>query len=418
MNKSDDIFDLEEIQSPEDIGRLLKIIEPGILAALAVGIVLTVAALAWSLMGFVPDTVKGSGILVPPGGLMDVPALGTGRITEIRSQPADPVQKGEVIAKLMIPELENLRQSTQIELSDAQIWLEKRRIHFEHTLETQAANTAEQTRYLEFRKKYLTEYFNFLKNRVHALDKLRKSGSVTGKQLEETRSRMNEIMAEVSQCDLDIARIRSELATARSEAGLEILKAEERLAKAQLEKSNLLRRIDVETRVVCVHDGFISDFLAESGDFVEKGQAVAVLKPADTPLEAVILLPVKTGKKVKAGMAARISPSTVEKLTYGCMTGRVDYLSEYPVTKKGFRRVVGDSQMIEFAVAKGEQKLLAKISLEPDSGLPSGFKWSRGKGPDRPILAGTLTDAQIVVGSRRPIDLIIPGISQKMKWLK
>ena len=415
MNKTPDIFELEEIQSPEDVGRLLKITEPGMILALVTGIFLTVAALAWSVLGSVPETVRGSGILVPPGGLMDVVALGSGQITEILHQEGQPVQKEQIIARLMIPELENLRKAARTELEDARTWLEKRSNHFERTLKIQKANTSEQTRYLAFRKKYLTEYFAFLKSRVQSLDKLRKSGSVTGKQLEETRSRMNEIMAEISQCDLDISRIGAELIEAQSEAELEILKTEERMAKAELEMANLARSIDIETRVVSAHDGVVADLLAEPGDFVEKGQAVAVLKPADAPLEAVILLPVDTGKKVTVGMTARIFPTTAEKETYGCMKGRVDHISEYPVTKEGFRRVVGDSQMIEFAMSKGEQKLLAKIVPEADPGLPSGFKWSSSIGPDHAILAGTLSDAQIIIGSRRPIDLIIPGISEKIR---
>ena len=139
----------------------------------------------------------------------------------------------------------NQKQSALTELTDARTWLQKRRDYFNRTLEVHEKNNADQIRYLGFRKKYLTEYFAFLKNHVKKMDTLRKSGSVTGKQLEETRTNMNSVMAQINEAELSIAKIQAAMIDTKSQGELEILQAEERVSKVLLEIENLGRSFEI-----------------------------------------------------------------------------------------------------------------------------------------------------------------------------
>lgn len=398
--------------SPDELGKLIRITEPKAYLALGMGILMAVVVVCWSILGFVPRKITGFGILVPPGGVMDVVALGNGQLTEIDIVSGQQIRQGQMIAKLRIPELENKKQSALAELKEAKIWLEKRSEYFDRTLAIQEKNNAEQTRFLAFRKKYLSEYFNFLKGHVKSLDTLRKSGSVTGKQLEDTKSSMNSVLAQINQCELDIAQIAAQIIEAKSQAELEIIKAEERISKVSLEIENLDRSFDTMTRVISPYNGVVVELSVERGDFVGPGSPIAVLKPMENLLEAVVLFPLHTGKKIQPGKMAYVYPSTAGKEEYGCIYGLTAHISEYPATIEGFKRIVGNSQMIEAALAQGEQMLWAKIALLRDVDAVSGFKWSSSKGPDRQIEAGTLCDVEVVLDYNRPIDLIFPKFSK------
>ncbi len=398
--------------SPDELGKLIRITEPKVYIALGMGILMAIVVICWSILGFIPRKVNGFGILVPPGGVMDVVALGNGQLTEIDIASGQNVRKGQVIARLRIPELENQKQSALAELRDAEIWLQKRTEYFDRTIDIQEKNNTEQTRYLAFRKQYLAEYFTFLKGHVKRLETLRKSGSVTGKQLEDTKSSMNATLAQINQCELDIAQINAQIIEAKSQAELEIIKAEERISKVILEIENLDRSFNTMTKVISPYNGVVVEMSVERGDFVGPGSPIAVLKPIESLLEAVILLPVHKGKKIKPGMMAYVYPSTAGKEEYGCIYGLVAHISEYPATKEEFKHIVGNSQMIENALSQGEQMLWAKIALLRDTDSVSGFKWSSSKGPDQKIEAGTLCDAQVVIDYNRPIDLIFPKFSE------
>jgi len=399
-------------QSPNELGKLIRITEPKAYLALGMGVLMAVVVICWSIFGFVPRKINGFGILVPPGGVMDVVSLGNGQLTEIDIASGQKICRGDVIAKLRMPELENRKQSALAELREARTWLKKRTQYFDRTIRLQEKNNAVQTRYLTFRKEYLSEYFTFLKGHVKSLDTLRKSGSVTGKQLEDTKNSMNSVLAQINQCELDIAQIDARIIEAKSQAELEIIKAKERISKVILEIENLDRSFETMTRVISPYNGVVVEISAERGDFVGPGSPIAVLKPMEALLEAVVLFPLHTGKKIKPGMMAYIYPSTAGKEEYGCIYGLTAHVSEYPATIEGFKSIVGNSQMIEAALSHGEQMLWAKIALLRDVESFSGFKWSSSRGPDRKIEAGTLCDIEVVIDYNRPIDLIFPKFSE------
>ncbi len=398
--------------SPNELGKLISITEPKIYIALSIGLLMAVVVICWSIFGFIPHKVNGFGILVPPGGVMDVIALANGQLTEINIASGQNVRQGQIIARLRIPELENQKQSALAELRTARTWLQKRSEYFKKTINIQEKNNKEQTQYLFFRKQYLSEYFTFLKGHVKRLDVLRKSGSVTGKQLEDTKSSMNATLAQIDQCELDIAKINAQSIETKSQAELEIIKAEERISRVMLEIENLNRSFNTMTKIISPYNGVVVEISVERGDFVGPGSPIAVLKPMESLLEAVILFPVYKGKKIKPGMMAYIYPSTAGKEEYGCIYGLVAHISEYPVTIEEFKHIVGNSQMIEAVLSKGEQMLWAKITLLRDTDSFSGFKWSSSKGPDQRIEAGTICDAQVVIDYNRPIDLIFPKFSK------
>ena len=65
-------------------------------------------------------------------------------------------------------------------------------------------------------------------------------------------------------------------------------------------------------------------------------------------------------------------------------------------------------------LSKGGTPILVMANLFPDPKTPSGFKWSSGLGPPIKIQSGTLCSADVVIDTRRPIDLVLPFLRRHL----
>ena len=83
--------------TPEELSRRISIVDTKGKFAVGAGIALAVVLLGWSVFGSIPEMVLGSGILVPPEGLMDVVSLGQGQITEVDIAPGDVIRSGDIL---------------------------------------------------------------------------------------------------------------------------------------------------------------------------------------------------------------------------------------------------------------------------------------------------------------------------------
>src|SRR3954471_21946831 len=97
---------LDRLASPEQLHTLMKVTDAkGWLALLGCGVLLA-SALCWGVFGSVPTKLQASGILIHSAGLADVVGLGAGQVTSIDVDAGDFVRKGQVIAHLGQPEIE------------------------------------------------------------------------------------------------------------------------------------------------------------------------------------------------------------------------------------------------------------------------------------------------------------------------
>ncbi len=399
--------------SPEELSRLVHLVDLKGRIAVGAGLVLTVSILIWSLFGSLPEMVPGTGILVPPEGLMDVVALGQGQVTDIRVIPGERVSSGDVIAHVSMPELENERRSILSRLNDARVMTEERTSYYEQSLDTRSRNDQERTQQLRFRKEYLRDYFEFLKRHLAGLESL-EHGFITPKEVETTRKTMQSVLAEINDCELSISEIEAKGLDLKSQAGLDELQNRERVTELEQSLKNVERNLRLLSRVVSPYDGVVVEVSAERGDYMAPGAPLASLRPEESALEAVVLFPVETGKKITQGMAAYIYPSTASREEYGCIYGLVSSVSEYPVSAKSLMKIIGTEHLIASLMEQGVM-IMARISLLRDPESPSGFLWSSSQGPTEfGIEAGTVCQGGVVLRRVRPIDLVFPKFSRML----
>lgn len=140
---------LEKMASPEELDRLFTVVGSKAWIPMLTLASLCGLAVLWSILGKIPETVDGVGVLINPGRVRRVESSATGRITELKVKAGQEVKIGDIIAVLDQPELkQQLDQAvvriTQLKQVDAsQTTIEEERLR----LEQQTAE--EQRRVLE-----------------------------------------------------------------------------------------------------------------------------------------------------------------------------------------------------------------------------------------------------------------------------
>ncbi len=101
---------------------------------------------------------------------------------------------------------------------------------------------------------------------------------------------------------------------------------------------------------------------------------------------------------IEAGMPVEVSPLNMPQQKFGYLRGTVRSVGQFPSnTSLASNFMVNNIPVIE-----------VRVALEPDESVFSGYTWSIGSGPDRPLQIGVAATVNIIVDSQRPIERILP----------
>ncbi len=400
---------LERLSSPEQLDELMVVTDSKAWIALAaIGIGLAIALL-WSVVGSVPASIHGSGLLLREGGIYEIQAGGTGQIISLAAEEDSVVGEGEIVGYIAQPDL-----ATRISLQHQNLLV--LRANRETLVEAEGRNLGialdiivQDSIRMENDIRTAQGQIAQLEQRLEDTRFARQQGLVTGQA--------------VSQVEQELASARSRLAQLRSaltgipsrriRAVQEHDSAVERIqneVRASVQDSILLaQQLSEANEIRSPHRGRITQVMVDEGQTVATGSVVASLELLDRPLQAVIFVPV-VGAKAGQGMTAHVQPLTVNWEEYGYIEGEVEFVSLTPVTMERINRVIKNRAQAQQMV-QGADPYLVEISLNR-ADTPTGFQWTSGTGPDSTvnIHSGILAQAKIIVDTRRPITLVIPAL--------
>src|SRR5262245_8544339 len=178
---------LDRLASPEQLHTLMKVTDAkGWLALLGCGALLA-TAVGWGVLGSVPTKVNASGILIHSGGLADVVALAAGQVTAIEVDVGDMVQKGQVIAQLAQPELEQEIAGLETQLGQLQRNFEQSKEQGSQDVRLRAAASAQEQSTLKSSIASTEQRKHELEERLTAQQRLYEKGLVTKEALQSTQ---------------------------------------------------------------------------------------------------------------------------------------------------------------------------------------------------------------------------------------
>lgn len=365
---------LERLSSPERLDELMQVTSPvGWLALGGLGFGI-LAAIVWGIVGNISVKVDGKGILMRGGSVAEINTTLAGHVLEVRVQPGQTVAVGEVIATLDQPELRVRYENTKEEL------MAMSGHRFEQAQAQRQLQARYQARAADLRRK--------LENQR----KLVERGLLTNSQLLQTQ-------AELTATEESMARLRA------SSAGtsLQIEQVRARLKELEAQLAGLVVRSPYRGRVL--------EVMVNVGDLVRPGDRLVTLEDPNQPLKAILFVPAAEGKKVRPGMVANVSPSTVRPEEFGYIVGKVEELSEFPLTPEALKRILRNEQLAQ-ELAGRSTPVRVTVELVPEPEAPSGFRWTSGKGPPSRVFPGTLCQGSVVVETKRPISYIIPLVKK------
>ncbi len=397
---------LERLQSPEELDRLLVVVNRKAWLILATLVALCCIGIVWSFLGRIPVSVDGFGVLVNPGNVKALQTPASGQITSIAVRVGQHVNKGELIARLDQPELrKQLEQleakredtlafhKTAVELDERRVKLEtnayeKQRVFIMEEVKKSGelasrlddrgeAFISEQRKNLQQATKLTSQLNESLKKRLATLKQLKLEGlssqdlvlnaesSMTSSELQ--LANMQVQMQELELSEIQRERSQLEQQNRLADLALELMQldiASQRLAQEQVQnqeqrKNELLEidnaivrvklRLQRESQIISDCDGTILEVSVQPGQVVGLGTRVGTIEQddPDAVLTNLSFFSIRDGKRIAEGDIARVTPSTVEREREGSILGKVQRVSAFPITQESVVNEVGNAQIAE-----------------------------------------------------------------------
>ncbi len=399
-------------------GDLFQIISPLPWLALAALYIILGAIGVWAFLGRIPTHVNGQGMLMVNQGSIytAVAPTGNGRVIKLLVLPGDRVKKGEIVAELEQADLnkqivtrENYIQQLKSERQD----LTNR---YQTVLTERQAMIKAQNAIL--RKSIRIEQANQanLQELVKLKQQMLKKGIETKEKVVEAQSNLFRCQATIEQYKDRITQNNISKADYVDKWQQQLLDLKLKIEDAQYQLDTLQEKQSLGHTVTSPADGIVTGIQTSIGSMVQGGSPIINIATLgqNQGMDVIAFIPIQEGKKVKTGMTALVSPSTVKREEFGSIKGKVETVSQFPVTKKAMMAILQNEHLVNFLSKQGPT-VTVRINLQSNPDTYSGYAWSSSQGPQQQITPGSLAKSRITVRTQAPISLVIPAFKHVLQ---
>ncbi|WP_338847633.1 NHLP bacteriocin system secretion protein [Massilia sp. W12] len=407
---------LERLSTPDQLDQALLLTPAKSRLALWLAGLLVLAMLVASLLISVPVMASGSGIVLQTLGVSDVVAAHGGRVRRVLSAPGQTIQAGQLIAELSQPELETALQTQHADLREAQA--QRARISELHASDRamQSRQQIQQRGELQVRRGAASQRHAWLQQRIKQDQQLLASGFLSRNRLQDTEAELLQQQEKLAEIESNLKALDSDAAAREHVRVKELLEQDLRISNLQHRIREAEQRLQRESRLLAEAGGVVAEIKFAVGDVLSAGQAVLTLLPPVSSqsgqLEVIAYLAAGEGKKVKPGMAVRVTPGNVKKEEFGSIIGTVQSVAPIPATSEGMQRTLRNRQLVQ-NLSQNAAPIEVRLSLQADPASASGLRWT-SRGPDLRLDAGTIVQAEVVVKRIRLLALALPALEA---WL-
>jgi biotin carboxyl carrier protein len=166
------------------------------------------------------------------------------------------------------------------------------------------------------------------------------------------------------------------------------------------------------SRIVTWEAGRVLDAYVHRGDYVRRGQKLLTIsKEAEKSkaLECLLYIPAEQMGQIKKGLPVSVYPAAINKRIYGNMTGRVNLISEFPVTRQYLYDRLNSENLADYFLKGDSACYEIYLNLVSSEETVTGYEWTTSLGPSQAFGDLTLCTASIVIDELRPIDVFFLG---------
>ena len=354
--------------------------------------------------------------------MLDVGLQSGGRLLGIDVAPDQTVRRGQVVARIdqpeMAQEVASLKSSRDELLQDR-----ARLLGFQSTSgQARAHSDAAGRQGLEHSIALAQQRLGFYHERAGQLQQLFSQGLALRQSVVAQQIEIGKTEEEISGDTLKLQQQQAQDTDSHIADQKEVLDLDLKIADASRRYQAAVLRLGAAETVVSPYDGRVVELKHNRGELVQAGGSLLSLLPQDAlvrgadrqasaapaSLILVLFVPAADGKRIRPGMVAEISPTTVKREEYGGMLGHVLTVAAVPSTEEGMMRTLKNQQLVASLAAHGAP-FEVDVALDPDRHTASGYRWSSSAGPNTTIGPGALADAAVRVNQLRLIEIAIPA---------
>lgn len=393
----------------------LELVRPGIVFATTALLVTVMAALAWSLVTDVPVKVRGNGILLSSGGVVDVVSDTQGRLVDLISQPGDRVSAGQPVARVDQADLEAQLGVTQGRLADLVKHKAEVETHNDRDAAARARFSAARRAALQQNLDLAEKRESVLSERERLLRQLMASNTITKERYLQAQAELFTVLDQIAQARGEITNLKLQDTVGEIERERALLDVERQITEARREVETIRSKLGRNAAITSPFSGVVVEAKANVGQVVTMGAPLltlvrdATLPDGRSDLVAVVYVPPVDGKKISPGMEAEVIPAVVKEEEYGFIRGRVTSVSEVPASTGGMMTTLQNDQLVKAFSGEGGAPYEVRVALDvrPEG---RGPVWSSGDGPTFAIRAGTMIEARVNTKKIRVLGLLIPAV--------
>jgi HlyD family secretion protein len=362
----------------------------------------------WSIFGFVRVRENGVGIIIPMAGkIFEADSRGTGILKKPLVNIGDEVKKGQIIAQVLLVDLDHEIQEEEIYLNALKNQKEKVITQINEEKRNQKLFNKKYDKSFKTRLKNARTYKKFMDSFIIKEKELSTIGAVSAIEYQKMRNNLFQTENEIAKTISDMAQFQLQLIKDHHSWEQEIFQIDVKLIEAKNKLDHNKNDKMIRQYIRAPLSGVITQVFKSPGAFVKEGEVFATIVKDGKEVQVLAFFPVTKGKRIKAGMTAYVSPTIAEKALYGTIKGRIKSIVKYPLSLKDVSVLLQDEAMAKL-LCKKDTPLMGKVVIEKDSSTFSGFKWTSKHGPNFMITSGTVCDIAVIIQKRTPITLVIP----------
>jgi HlyD family secretion protein len=404
---------LDRLSSPEQLDVIVRLTGPKRwLALMGLFLVLGVVVI-WGYRGSIATKVGGFGIIVRSGTVLNIVAPSAGTVSSIRVSAGDRVRANQVVASIDNPETREKIKLARAALDQARKERERnlalRREGAQLQVEALANDEANAQREIQEEQNQV----KIATEQATVDEQLLAKGLITRQQTLQDQQKVVALNAQIESLRARIKRIEADQYTARTDPERFDQDMQDRVAQRERDLAGLEDDLRTHSTVLSPFDGQVIEMRADPGTLVTANTPILSVQPERNTLEVLVYLPSSDAKAIQPAMQAEISPSTVKREEYGFITGKVIYVGQFPASFDALMRNFQNETLVRSIMAGGPVTEL-RVTLDPDSSTPSGYKWSSSRGPVLAITSGTLCSVQVVTRQQPPVSLLFPFLKRAL----
>lgn len=423
---------IEKLSSPEKLDKMVKLVSPKTLLSVIFILVIIISVITWGFLGTIPTKITGTGVIISDGGTHKILSNHEGRITEISVEPGDFVEVGDVIGwvenKGDLDFLNKLIASREILLADITMKVTSE-------IDIKEVEIRKLNELLDESESIITSYendvdlaeenYNFWNEKYSSNKSLFENGILCESLLRETELSKNNSYVNLLSLEAEFKQTQANISDSKesiAQITIEIIDLNN-MEINDIQLKNIEEEIEIykakiaDVKIISHLQGKVTENHLNKYDLVHIGDPViSVLEISESYMEdsIVAFVPIAQGQRVKAGMTINVYPVVYNKQEYGHMKAIVVEVSDFAISKEELQVKLGNDALVQQFLVMGALTEI-KANLIIDKETVSEYYWSSKNGRTVEIPENAICQLSITLSEKKPIELVIPYLSEKTK---